>query len=236
MKKLTGLLVFALILFLASIDLTYAGHALRFHRNQRQYVDIPDSESLDIRGQAITMEAWINDPEPGLPRELNPIIINKESSYEMCVQQNLFQVAIMTQGRWEWLGTGRIQANTWTHVAATYDGQNIRTYINGDLQSTHGKRGNIDPTNNNLRIGRRGTPDNLYFTGIIDEVRVWNVARSRDEIRESMNYMLRGDEEGLVGYWRLDEGEGQVAHDRCGCVRGQINRCIVFENENCYYT
>ena len=51
------------------------------------------------------------------------------------------------------------------------------------------------------------------FHGLIDEVRVWNIVRTESEIRANMNRTLQGDEPGLVGYWRLDEGRGQAILD-----------------------
>ncbi len=51
------------------------------------------------------------------------------------------------------------------------------------------------------------------FKGLIDEVRVWNRARSGSEIKETMNHRLIGDELGLAGYWRFDEAAGTKVKD-----------------------
>ncbi len=51
------------------------------------------------------------------------------------------------------------------------------------------------------------------FHGLIDEVRIWNVARTEEQIQASWNRSLRGDEPGLVGYWPLNEGSGQAIMD-----------------------
>jgi len=50
--------------------------------------------------------------------------------------------------------------------------------------------------------------DRQYFTGLIDEVRVWKVGRSQEEIKNSMNTVLSGGEDGLLYYYRFDEGTG----------------------------
>jgi len=52
------------------------------------------------------------------------------------------------------------------------------------------------------------------FKGSLDEVRIWNVVRTQDQIRADMHRTLRGDEPGLVTYWRLDEGTGSTAYDQ----------------------
>jgi hypothetical protein len=51
------------------------------------------------------------------------------------------------------------------------------------------------------------------FAGEMDEVRVWNTARSEAEIQANRDRRLAGDEPGLVAYWNFDEGEGQVVSD-----------------------
>ncbi|HIC17138.1 TPA: hypothetical protein EYO77_03410 [Candidatus Poribacteria bacterium] len=46
----------------------------------------------------------------------------------------------------------------------------------------------------------------VFFNGLIDEVRLWNFARTEAEIQSIMNSILTGKEEGLVGYWNFDDG------------------------------
>jgi hypothetical protein len=47
----------------------------------------------------------------------------------------------------------------------------------------------------------------------MDEVRVWNVARTAAQIQGTMRMRLVGNEAGLVGYWRFDDGTGTTARD-----------------------
>ena len=66
-----------------------------------------------------------------------------------------------------------------------------------------------------LRIGwthEEERPTISSFIGQIDEVRIWNIARTEAEISTDMNKQLNGDEPGLVGYWKFDEEtEGKIA-------------------------
>ena len=75
---------------------------------------------------------------------------------------------------------------------------------------------NIDWTNSssNLEFGSY-TKDGItrYFDGYIDEVRLWSSVRSADEIKASRGIDLNSDESGLIGYWKIDEGEGGTAID-----------------------
>ena len=62
-----------------------------------------------------------------------------------------------------------------------------------------------------LTIG--GNPRGAYFNGAIDEFRMWNVARSQADIMATMGTKLVGNEAGLVGYWKFDDGTGTTAKD-----------------------
>jgi len=57
------------------------------------------------------------------------------------------------------------------------------------------------------------SPGVPIFNGAIGEIRVWHTARTADQIKDNMNVELTGDEPGLLGYWKFDEGEGEILHD-----------------------
>jgi hypothetical protein len=75
--------------------------------------------------------------------------------------------------------------NVWTHLAGTFDGTNLRLYVNGTLVATQATTGNsMTATTGALRIG--GDFANEFFTGLIDEVRIYNRALSQSEIQTDM--------------------------------------------------
>lgn len=77
--------------------------------------------------------------------------------------------------------TGSIVVNEWHHVAMTYDGNYIRQYINGVLQSTSSQfTGSIDWGAGNVYIG--GHEGITRFKGLIDDVRIYNYARTAEQI------------------------------------------------------
>jgi beta-lactam-binding protein with PASTA domain len=84
-------------------------------------------------------------------------------------------------------GTTVLPIGTWTHVAMTYDGANQRLYINGVLAATRAQTGTIAVSNNPLRIGGNNAFANEFFHGLVDEVRVYNTARSAAQILTDMN-------------------------------------------------
>ena len=58
---------------------------------------------------------------------------------------------------------------------------------------------------------------------ILDEVRIWNTARTQQQIQDNMNKELSGDEPGLVGYWKFNEGQGTTVYDNAGNNHGTIH-------------
>lgn len=209
--KRTCILICLLLLLINNPSV--ANFALEFDRAQHYEVTVPNSESTDIDDASITIECWINVPDPGdAPAS---IIASKFGAWRIRVDPSgQFQIRPMINGQNAgWFGTGRIEANTWTHVAATYDGENIRTYVDGEEITSENLEGDIDSTGDPVRFGRREHITSNFYSGILDEFRLWDVVRTGDEIQNNMNRLLSGNEEGLMGYWRFDEGEGQVAHD-----------------------
>jgi hypothetical protein len=84
------------------------------------------------------------------------------------------------------VGVSTLALNTWSHLAATYDGANLRLYVNGALAATTAITGNIAATANPLRIGGNAVWGE-YFSGLIDEVRVYNRALTQAEVQTDMN-------------------------------------------------
>jgi hypothetical protein len=111
---------------------------------------------------------------------------------------------------------------SWHHVAFVWEGGSpgtIRAYWDGQEKTViYGTRGNWEGNYNRTAvhvIGREHLSNNNYFfAGRIDELRFWgDRARTESEIQEYMGQELIGDEVGLMGYWKFNEGEGTTAYD-----------------------
>lgn len=100
----------------------------------------------------------------------------------------------------------------WQHLAVVINGTSITTYYNGYLQNT-GTAGPISGGASMFHIGWNGLGSDKHYSGEIDEVRIWNVARTQEQIRQYMCQQLKGNETGLVGYWKFDEDTGSTAYD-----------------------
>ena len=105
--------------------------------------------------------------------------------------------------------------NTWVHFALVHTGSETIVYADG-AQIAREDRELDTSTEQPFRIGVWGWEDGApwdIYDGMIAEVRVWNRAIDAAEIQANMNRSLTGDEDGLIGYWPLNEGSGDVAED-----------------------
>jgi hypothetical protein len=107
----------------------------------------------------------------------------------------------------------------WSHVALTYDGAQLRLYLDGTQMSSRAVSGSILRTANPLWIGGN-RPYGEYFRGVIDEVRVYDRALSPSAVRAEMSEPVAGHRSttpaGLVGAYAFDAGSGTVAGDASG--------------------
>jgi|694.fasta_scaffold129167_2 hypothetical protein len=101
-----------------------------------------------------------------------------------------------------------IPSGVWVHLAGTFDGTNARLYINGTLDSSYPAS---SPSSNNGLL-YLGTPQDAIgnvsynFSGVLDDIRIWNITLSQSDIQTSMNSELAGTETGLVAYYPFNQG------------------------------
>jgi len=97
----------------------------------------------------------------------------------------------------------------WFHFAATYNHvtDEFHIYLNG-TQISWNTCVAFTPNTTDLVLGMRANSSG-YYTGNVDELRVWNYARTETEIQNDYNKVLT-NAPGLVGYWSFDEGSGQT--------------------------
>lgn len=156
------------------------------------YLSAEDSDSLDVVGEAITLLAWIN--ADGWPANWNHVIRKtvpanpKPYFYILGVHSTGLPFTFLktdVQQYSDIQGTTVLSDNEWIHLAMTYNGKEITIYVNGERDVTRPAEGTIVPNEGELRIGR-GNPAG-YFTGTIDEVAVFGVVLSQNEIESIMN-------------------------------------------------
>jgi chitodextrinase len=162
------------------------GGALSFNGTNAQVV-INDSASLHLTSAA-TLEAWVN-PSSALTgwqdviyKPLDNFFLEASSS-----NGNKPGTGVLLTSSAEPLayGSAALTASTWTHLAMTYDGTTLKIYVNGALVTSTTQTGTITTSTNALQIGG-DTTYGQYFKGLIDEVRVYNIALTQAQIQTDM--------------------------------------------------
>jgi fibronectin type 3 domain-containing protein len=162
------------------------GSALSFNGSD-SLVNVPDAPELRL-GNAMTLEAWVN-PTTVNSAWRDVIYKGNDNYYLSGTSGNSGRPVgggIFNGGYREAYGAGALAANTWTHLATTYDGSNLRLYVNGTQVASQPATGTLAGSANPLQIGG----DSIYgqhFNGRIDEVRVYNTALTATEIQTDMN-------------------------------------------------
>ena len=109
-----------------------------------------------------------------------------------------------------------LQENSWYNAAIVFDNGSISLYIDGNLiQSYTTVNTYMRQSNEPLYIGHRYQTNNTGpFYGNLENVHIWNINLSQQEIQEYVNCPPTGNESGLVGYWNFEEGNGATASDQ----------------------
>jgi chitodextrinase len=168
------------------------GDALSFNGTNAR-VDINDAASLHLT-TAMTLEAWVN-PSAVSSAWRDLVYKGNDNYYLMATtdHSSLPGGGIIAGGTYaETFGTTILATNTWTHLATTYDGATLRLFVNGVQVSSVAKTGTILTSTNPLQLGG----DSIYgqyFQGLIDEVRVYNVALTAAQIQADMNTPITSD-------------------------------------------
>ena len=163
------------------------GNALSFN-GSTSWVTVPDSASLHLTNK-MTLEAWVN------PNLLNgawrTVMIKQQtgagvaySLYED-TDQHVPVTQAYTTGENDAYGTALLALNIWTHLTATYDGSTLKLYVNGSLVASAPVTGNLISSTGALRIGGNSVWGE-FFSGLIDEVRIYNRALTPTEIQSDM--------------------------------------------------
>ena len=198
-------------------------HSLDFN-GQSDYIEVADASEMIANSDQISITGWV------YPRNTNSGWPNFDGFFGF---RNEFDADfyLLQLDNYKVEGRLRISVNdyftvvtdpnsispeTWYHLALVYDGTNLIVYINGTEAGSTGASGQITNEFVPLYVGRLVfQTTNFDLDGQADEVGLWNVALTAEQIQDYMYADLTG-EGGLVGYWNFNEGSGDIANDASG--------------------
>ena len=193
------------------------------------YVEIPKSGSLNLDGSsAFTVQLHIyNTALPGSPT-WRQLISNTGTLTSCGLGDNggfnirygadggtgpyAHSFAFTTNEKHCFNASEVMAYEEWQELSVVYDGATLEFFYDGISVGSHAVTGNFDDFDGNLIIGK-GTDGNmgdLYFPGKFDNLRIWDVALSQSQIQSYRSALPNGNEEGLVGFWDFNDGEGTL--------------------------
>lgn len=154
------------------------------------YITIPNSASTNISGSALTLSMWIN-PQPIASGD--SVVIGKFWNATMSSPYYQYGLELGGGSRTDFIvGTaaGQLVAsggttlpyNQWSHLAVTFDGSQVRTYVNGTLVNTQALSATITARGNPIRIGADASTAQFY-KGMLDDLRIYNRVLTQAEIQ-----------------------------------------------------
>ncbi len=203
--------------------------------SQPSYVDIGD---LNITGDKLTIEANINRTSFYSNGEFTTAdVVSKHASaadanYALRSNHGLITT---TNGFFATPVPCELDSDKTYHIAMVYDGSTLKYYRNGFMLSSIPATGNLVQNNLRTYIAYLNTQNhNENFIGYINEVRIWNIARTQTQLRTFMNTSLPvpSIQTGLLAYYTFDDllnKQGNAAYN--GLLGGSAS--INVTNPNC---
>ncbi len=197
-------------------------YALEFE-DDGDYINAGTGASLTFGGGDFSWESWVYVNEWNSLSVQNSLMtrggtadatdgwrtaIYNDGSIWTTISDGIYRTVIQTDD-------SVIMPGQWHHIAVTYDRDGYGTiYVDGEVEASvliNSSSGNIT-TNRSLIIGNYALDDYRPLDGIMDEIRIWDTARTQQQIQDNM-YQQPDSVADLAAYWKLNEGEGVVAAD-----------------------
>lgn len=186
------------------------------------YVRVASAAALNPAG-AFTFEAWVsitNNPAGEDCRSIAGKNFLQAWWVGLCTVSGRPTLRSYLKGGASARNGGEIEPGRWTHIAVVSNGVQRSHYINGELAAVFAEpAGPLGSSTSELRIGS-DVSWQLTPTGAIDEVRIWNVARTQGQIRAGMRDPIDTAQAGLVAVWALDGNPSDVIGPRDGTLQG----------------
>jgi hypothetical protein len=160
-------------------------------REHLAHVNVVHNDLFNVT-DTITMEAWVN-PDEGFLAVERGIIVQKVGNYVLWFMANgQVRVADDTGEKLDTVGYP-FEAGKWYHIAGILDTRSPlrQIYVNGELVAEDEVAFDMVTTTQPLQMGRKETDSTFQYRGSIDEVRVWDVVRTAEEIKQDMEGPLK---------------------------------------------
>jgi hypothetical protein len=229
-RRVVGLLLLSLVLSAGLAGAQPFTAWVTFTGNPtRGYIQVPHSAALNPTG-AFTFEAWVSIANSAASEDCRSIAgKNYLQAYwfGQCTVGGQPTLRSYLKGGGSPKNGGIIPRNVWTHIAVVFNGTQRIHYINGEVAAVFAESGPLTTSTSAFRIGSDVSWEQTP-AGNIDEVRLWNVARTTNQIRSTINVRVNTPQPGLVSVWALDGNTIDVIGARNGAVGGSGVGALTF--------
>ena len=168
----------------------------------KTYIEVPDSESLNPK-KALTIEAWMKmESNSGecLAKDWGG---QRDYIFPELIDGTKIRFVLWPQTKV--LDAPGLELKKWQHHAGVWDGKEMRIYVDGKkVGASDYSAKELNDSKASLYIGV-GDSAKWTCTGLIDEIRIWEVARTEKEINDFMMNTLTGDEPSLNAHYTFDK-------------------------------
>jgi hypothetical protein len=173
------------------------------------WIELPSDLLKDVKNE-LTVEGWIRWEQLGkFSRFFDFGPIDKSLAVDQFLDTaNLDVLFHQPNGAAFVRARDVLRTNRWYHIACVVSEAGTQLYVNGLLAANERFVPKVDQFRGGPnRLGASWDPANLQGHRLLDEFRVWSVARTEEQIRQTMWQTLTGREAGLLGYWNFDTGD-----------------------------
>ena len=203
-------------------------------------VEIAANSSLDIAGDNLSISFWFKKDEidsDGCFMFHNTkyiVRINSHGKLTFAIYNPTF-VSITID--WQ----DRIIDTDWHHVTATYDGSEMKLFVDSNLMVSKETSGNLNTRNTNVFIGNQSSVN--FFSGIIDEVALYTTVLDQDDINTIYTDTPNTDsgDDSMVSWWPMNQSGDDIVSDEVGSndgvktggsyTNGVVGNCLSFDGE-----
>jgi len=215
--------------FNTQFDFSNVGPGMGLDLNGQGYIDftgnagVKDTHTVvGLSDSSITVEAWVKAGEFQIWRSMVAFIQdngNFERGWSLETRAGgkfAFGIATSGFGSIEYVETATtFNIGEWYHVAGIYDGDSVKVLVNGELEGySTAHSGNIMYAPSWLSVGSyKDDNEDNRLDAVVDEVKIWNYARSYNEVRTLMCQKATGSESGLTHYYQFNDASGSGVSD-----------------------
>lgn len=232
-------------------EVPFSGNALSLPGGS-EYLAVNTPNSFDYSA-GYTISVWINERAGGNSTMYNTLfyaggaagsdieVYQNSSSGVFTILHNRDNEGTLSHYS---VSTNFLPDSEWVHFAVTYDGINSRIYVNGELRVTNALQAPVKSASSELTFGYLNSntfPAAQVFGGMFDDIRIYNEARTAEQISEDMRTCESGSDESLLLHYDMESANGSILtdliNDTPAQIRNQNSGGIVSEGAiSCSYT